>query len=457
MNEWAPILTEWSAGAASALLAAIWEGTLLAGLVWLMLRFLPRLSAAARSVIWLNVFLLMASLHLVPLFTGAAAPGAAAMAPHEVRLDLRWSLLVATLWLAMSLVRAGQLAAGALHLRRLGRRARPIPPVAELAALLEHHGRQVALCTSDDVARPSVLGFFHPRILVPSGLVERLTPAELRQVILHEMQHLRRGDDWTNLIQKLALVFFPLNPALAWVERRLCAERELACDDRVLHAGSGRKAYALCLAHLAEYSMVRRGFGLVLGAWERRPELVRRVQRILRDPMRSMARGPALAATCGLVAGALGCALVLARTPEIVSFAPPQPTRAQMAASLDVGQVSRALGGKAEMVKAEMAPRTVQGQPRPHRAVPAVVRRPMRRTVPERQQSTRLAGLRMPPPAGGTLLVMTEWTDVATPSQVVVAFARAPQVAPGQRQSAPVLHATFAVFRTPTGWLVIQI
>ena len=149
-------------------------------------------------------------------------------------------------------------------------------------------------------------------------------------------------------------VLFPLNPALVWVERRLCAERELACDDRVLHSGSGRKAYALCLTRLAEYSLVRRGFGLVLGAWEDRPELVRRVQRILYQPARTMKRWPALAATGGLVAGALACALTLARAPEVVRFAPPQLTSAQMAASLDIGQVSRALGGKPEMVKAIM-------------------------------------------------------------------------------------------------------
>ena len=305
MNQFAPILTEWSAGAASALLAAIWEGALLAGLVWLGMRFLPRLSAAARSVIWLNVFFLMALLHLVPLFSGAAEPQQA-VASHEVRLDPRWSLLIGALWLALSLFRAWQLAAGALHLCRLARRAQPITPSPDLETLLQRNGNKVTLCTSDDVARPSVLGFFRPRILIPPDLAERLTPAELSQVIVHEMEHLRRGDDWTNLIQKLALVLFPLNPALAWVERRLCAERELACDDRVLHAGSGRKAYAMCLAHLAEYSLVRRGFGLVLGAWEKRPELVQRVHRILRGPVHSMGRGPALAATGLLVLGRPG-------------------------------------------------------------------------------------------------------------------------------------------------------
>ena len=240
MNEFAPMLTGWSAGAASALLAAVWEGSLLAALVWLALRLLPRLSPSARSVVWLNVFILMALLHLVPLFTGAVA-ASQPLAAHALRLDPRWSLALAAVWLVFSLFRAGQLAAGALHLRRLGRRAQPLPVAAEIARLLQNHGRPVELCSCADVTRPSVLGFFRPRILIPPGLVERLSPVELKQVVLHEMEHLRRGDDWANLIQKLALVLFPLNPALAWVERRLCAERELACDDRVLDAGSGRE------------------------------------------------------------------------------------------------------------------------------------------------------------------------------------------------------------------------
>jgi beta-lactamase regulating signal transducer with metallopeptidase domain len=66
-----------------------------------------------------------------------------------------------------------------------------------------------------------VFGFLHPRILIPPALLERLTSPELQQVVLHEMEHLRRRDDWTNLLQKMGLVLFPLNPVLLWVERRL--------------------------------------------------------------------------------------------------------------------------------------------------------------------------------------------------------------------------------------------
>ncbi len=309
---------------------------------------LPGLSAAARSVIWLNVFILLALLHILPVFTGgheAVSPAA----EHAVRLSPLWSVAVAGLWAGLSLVRVVQLVAGhsSVARRRGGGRFR-CEVTEELGMpLLMHNWHPVALCASDEVARPSVLGFFRPRILVPPALLEQLSEAELKQVILHEMEHLHRGDDWTNLLQKLALVLFPLNPALAWVERRLCAERELACDDRVLHAGSGRKAYALCLTHLAEFALVRRGFSLVLGAWERRPELVRRVQRILSEPARQMGRKPALAVMAGLTAGALACTLALARAPQIVRFGP--LTRAAQAqnvsAGLDAHEVARGLGG----------------------------------------------------------------------------------------------------------------
>ena len=176
-------------------------------------------------------------------------------------------------------MRGIQLIAGAIRLHDLATRATPIdagPAIGELLQIKTAGSKAVRtaeLCASTEVARPSVLGFFHPRILIPPALLERLTPEELQQVVLHEMEHLRRADDRTNLLQKLALVLFPLNPALLWVERRLCAERELACDDGVLSSSCGRKAYARCLTHLAEYSMLRRGLSLALGAWERQSEL----------------------------------------------------------------------------------------------------------------------------------------------------------------------------------------
>jgi beta-lactamase regulating signal transducer with metallopeptidase domain len=464
-----------STAATAALASAIWEGALLAALVFAVLRMFPRLSAAARSVIWLNVFILVALLHVLPAITAnriAVHAGAA----HALRIDPRWSLAVAAVWIALSLARVGQLIFGAIHLRRIARSAKSVPVSEALEPLLRHKGHSVQLCASRDVARPSVLGFFRPRILVPPALLQELSETELRQVILHEMEHLRRGDDWINLLQKLALVLFPLNPALAWVERRICAERELACDDRVLHAGSGRKAYALCLTHLAEYALVKRSFSLVLGAWERRPELVRRVHRILAGPARSMGRRPALVAMGSVTAGALACTLVLAHAPQVVRFSPAVHISGQNQAanaSFNAQELGRELGGKPQLVKAVMDEPAHTAQPvrqtSAHKAGErnAAVRNTSARSAAVRRHKTPpaalLAKLRVPPPDSGTMLVMTTaWTETDSRTQVIVTFAQThlqPRMTQLRADSPhPAMsHATYAVVPTPTGWLVIQI
>jgi BlaR1 peptidase M56 len=459
MNEILGSLSFVSAGAASALLSAIWQGAVLAVGVHLYLRMLPRLSAAARSVVWLNVFVLLVLLHFVPAFAARYTESGGGHVP-AIHLDPRWSLGIAGVWLALSMWRAVHFALGIAHLRGLARRAVPIAVDAELQALLADapSGRAAQLCASDDVVRPSVLGFLRPRILVPSVLAEHLTAHELHQVVLHEMEHLRRGDDWTNLLQKIGLVLFPLNPVLLWVERRVCAERELACDDRVIRSSAGRKAYALCLTRLAELSLVRRSFSLVLGLWERRPELVRRVQRIASQPVRSMGRRPAMAAMSGVLAGALGCAIVLSHSPQLVSFLP-APQRELAASSLDPHEVARELGGTPQLMKAtipagqaQAAGQQVLSHPPVHRAVMKPIQRP-------HPAASQVAGVNRPAAPAPlpaldqrAVIVLTEVTTFQAPPRVVLA------VSPDQRRAQPVvMPATYAILPTPNGWLIIQI
>ena len=209
-----------SAAIANALVAAVWQGTLLALVVGLSLRLAPGLPAAVRSAIWTAVFAIAVILHFVP---GTPAAGGT----HAVHAAPAWSVLLAALWLVLSAFRAIQFVLSALRLRAVFRRATPIAgamPTPEIT-------RRYSICLSPDVDRPSVLGFWSPRVLLPVGLLETLSPDELNQVLLHETEHLNRADDWTNLLQKLTLVLIPLNPVLFWVERRLCLERELARDD----------------------------------------------------------------------------------------------------------------------------------------------------------------------------------------------------------------------------------
>jgi beta-lactamase regulating signal transducer with metallopeptidase domain len=453
MNELFHSLSFVSAGASAALLSAVWQGAVLCVGVAICLRLLPGLSAAARSVVWFNVFVLVLLLHMVPAFT-ARVPALSGSHVPAIHLDSHWSLAIAGLWLSLSLWRAVQLVLGAIHLRRLASRAVPVAVSGGLKALLAgaSTGRTAELCSSDEVARPSVLGFFRPRILVPAVLLETLSPAELQQVVLHEMEHLRRADDWTNLLQKIGLVLFPLNPVLLWIERRLCAERELACDDRVIRSSAGRKAYALCLAHLAEYAILRRSFSLVLGAWERRPELVRRIHRILSQPVRSMGRKPAIAATGGLLAGALGCALALSHSPQLVSFVPRYQSDLQ-AQSLDPREVARALGGTPQLMKASMPSQPDQQVAKQRAVHPAVVKH-VKRNRPAPNRIAELDAPRIPLPDldQHTCVVLTEWTAYQTRPRVVFAVS---DETPAPRPV--VIPVKYAIVPTPAGWLIIQI
>jgi hypothetical protein len=457
-------LSFFSAAVSGALLSAIWEGAVLAAAVVLCLRLLPGLSAAARSVIWLNLFVLLLLLHFVPALTPpASVPGSEHM--PSVHLDWRWSLGIVALWAALSTWRAVQLAHGALHLHRLAGRANPVATDPELTALLHDApgGRGAQLCTSDEVARPSVLGFFHPRVLIPSTLLEVLSPQELRQVVLHEMEHLRRADDWTNLLQKIGLVLFPLNPVLLWVERRLCAERELACDDRVVRSASGRKAYALCLTHLAEHSLLRRSFSLVLGAFERRSELVGRVHRILQQPGRTMGRKAAFAVTGTLLSGALGCALVLAHSPQLISFVPTAAGSHQMnlSAALDTQAVGRSLGGTPQLVKAVMPNTSTISTHRPELGRKAVLHRRTHR--PALGLTASLQPIPAPNADLGpkldqqTMIVLTEFRTVEMQPRVALAGSPERRISPASQPGAIILPVRYAVVPLPNGWLIIQI
>jgi hypothetical protein len=250
-----------------------------------------------------------------------------------LHLSRSWSFGIAALWLAFSLFRIAQLAVQGVRLRSLWRNAQPTSAAPEISTLLATVPlRRIELCLSAEVDRPSVIGFFSPRVLIPEWLFGQLTAPELFQIVLHEVEHLRRADDWLNLLQKLSLALFPLNPALVWIERRLCSERELACDDGVLRVTLAPRVYATCLATLAERRLEHRSaLSLALGALGTfgtlgRSELSRRVYSILnRQPSLSPARTRAV--TAMLAVGLAGCTAELARSPQLVSFTAPTPTQ----------------------------------------------------------------------------------------------------------------------------------
>ena len=326
--------------AGTILITAIWQGAVVAACLALCLKLTSRISAALRFTVWAAGFFAVVGLPFLPfvLQTGAPSPTAigidstlSASAPHPwLQLDIRWSLALTALWAGVSLYRLIDLAIHSIRLRTLWKTAIPVDSANPAPKLW---GRKpIQICTTNSLDRPSVIGFFAPRILIPEWLFARLTPGELEQIALHETEHLRRGDDWTNLLQKLSLVLFPLNPVLLWMERKLCLEREMACDEAVVRVTRAPRAYAACLTSLAERGIQRRAEALSLGAWQRRPELVHRVHSILR---RRSALSPMGARTvvailaCGIAAGSIE----LSRCPQLIAFAQPNNADAANMAS----------------------------------------------------------------------------------------------------------------------------
>jgi hypothetical protein len=433
---------------ASSFVSGLWQGMVLAAGVALCLRLVPRITAAVRFAIWTTVFVVLAVLpllHAYTLRTGGGMPGRGPV----LQLDVRWSFAIAALWLIASLVRAVKLAMSAVRLHGIWKRAVPVEGCD--AVLLAAGFRGVELCTSKDVDRPSVIGFFSPRILIPEELFARLTTAEFGQIVLHEVGHLRRRDDWINLLQKLSLVLVPLNPVLLWVERRLCLERELACDDDVLRLTRAPKAYATCLTNLAEHRLGQRlgwkAAALSLGAWEKKSELARRVHSILLGGKR-MGTAQARVVMGVLVLGLLGGSAELARCPQLVSFSRAAlPVPAGVQSSADAGAMyqpvafhpSRNAAGDAHqtLLKATMP---VDNRVRPvsqpvvkHRrvaAAPAVHRTTVGRAAMERSRG---------------LMVLTSWDGFERRETVV-------SVNHGR-----VIFTSYAAVPTAGGWLVIQL
>ena len=103
--------------------------------------------------------------------------------------------------------------------------------------------RSVDLKTIPEDTEPCLYGLWNATVVLPETLPERLTTGEFEAVILHELAHARRRDNLTRALVHLLSCAFWFYPLLWWLERRIAAECELACDEIVLSSGVSRHEY----------------------------------------------------------------------------------------------------------------------------------------------------------------------------------------------------------------------
>jgi beta-lactamase regulating signal transducer with metallopeptidase domain len=307
------------------LLDSLIEGGAICVCAALILRIVARQNAATRFAVWFSALVAIAVLPcfsrawLHTGFANAAARHAAIALPESwaIYFLIGWGLLA--LWFSL------RLGAAVWHLHGLRRNCIAVDP-CELDPVLQqtlqrHAGRRrIALCTSEQVRVPTAVGLFKPAILIPRSLMGELSPAELNQVVLHELAHFRRWDDWTNLIQQAvtALLFF--HPAIWWIEKKLGLEREMACDDAVLAETASPRAYAECLARLAEKTFVSRGVALAQSVLGKVRQTSARVARILDVNRPASARQSSRLGVSLVAVLAIACAGVYSRSPKLIAF-----------------------------------------------------------------------------------------------------------------------------------------
>ncbi|WP_430451780.1 M56 family metallopeptidase [Rhodopirellula europaea] len=114
--------------------------------------------------------------------------------------------------------------------------------------------RKIQCVVVNDDIGPAVCGLFRPRILLPSSLIRELNVDELRSVMVHEIEHIRRWDGLCSLLGRLLTVIHWFNPLAYVIRRNLRHQIELAVDASTIAAvgENMRRSYGELLIQLAQ-------------------------------------------------------------------------------------------------------------------------------------------------------------------------------------------------------------
>ena len=81
---------------------------------------------------------------------------------------------------------------------------------------------------------PIIVGLFSPRIYLPIHLISDFNAADMRYMLLHELQHYRHKDALASYLMNFFGVLYWCNPCVWYALKEMRNEREVACDTSVL-------------------------------------------------------------------------------------------------------------------------------------------------------------------------------------------------------------------------------
>ena len=220
-------------------------------------------------------------------------------APASSSRSVSRAALGAYLYLAGLIASLVYVGAGWLAMTAIVRRSRPVALADGSVA-----------CESAIVAAPLTAGVFKPRIVLPAAW-RAWSAATLHAVVTHERAHIVRRDPLFALVARLNRCVFWFHPLAWWLERKLAAVAEFACDETASRACGAPADYARVLVDIADD--VRRNGGRL--AWQGiavsgNGQLKDRIERLLAGtPWPATSRGKkALVASACVLAVAIAAA-----------------------------------------------------------------------------------------------------------------------------------------------------
>ena len=206
------------------------------------------------------------SAETIPIVTTRTSDLSSAVSKRDVRLQVvNWGRFALGVYLLGASVLLLRLAMGTIGVCFLIRKAR------------REHGR----LTSSSCVSPITVGWLRAVTILPDGWTE-WSHAKLDAVLAHENEHARRHDPFWQWLALLNRAVFWFHPLAWWLERKLAALSEEACDTAVLKRGHEPRDYSEYLLDLAgSVSGARkrlRGLGMAMPGYF----LPQRIQKILR-------------------------------------------------------------------------------------------------------------------------------------------------------------------------------
>jgi beta-lactamase regulating signal transducer with metallopeptidase domain len=253
---------------------ALWQSTLAAALVLALAALLRNQSPRLRHALVMIGIVKFALPPMLPMPTGIFS--ATPPVPELIGIrnavggaDIRIIVVLMAAHLAGALIAVFRLGIDIARLRRLRKGAEPFATE-----------RGVPILVSRDIVTPVTTGVLGPAILLPAALARSLSPAALRDVIAHEMQHVRRRDVLLNCLQALLGALWWFHPLYRLLDRRARELREESCDDALIAGGEiDRAHYARTLLTAAAFVAERTPLSAA-GIAETRHSLLVRIRRL---------------------------------------------------------------------------------------------------------------------------------------------------------------------------------